>query len=75
MSYKPSNLLDNLFGVKARVLKLFLQRPQLVLSANELAKRTNIKKRETEKLVFYFTKMGFLKKVNGNGKPRSRISK
>ncbi|MDP3764775.1 MAG: hypothetical protein Q8Q95_04110 [bacterium] len=61
-----NNLLEQLFGVKAKVLKLFLQHPQLVLSVGDITKRTNIKKAETKKLVFYFIKMGFLKKSNGN---------
>ncbi|MDP3800160.1 MAG: hypothetical protein Q8Q90_01930 [bacterium] len=73
MDYKNTNLLENLLGVKAKVLKLFLQHPQLILSTKDIIKRTGIKSRESGKVILFFTKFGILKKINGNGKPRSRI--
>lgn len=62
-----NNLLDQLFGFKAKVLKLFLQHPQLILSMGDISKRTNIKNKEAEQIILSFIKIGILKKINGNG--------
>ena len=75
MGLNNNNVLEQLFGLKAKVLKLFLQHPQLILSTSDIAKRANIKNKELEKIIIFFIRSGILKKINGNGKPRSRISK
>ncbi|MEK7629548.1 MAG: hypothetical protein AAB394_03410 [Patescibacteria group bacterium] len=75
MALNSNNILEQLFGVKAKLLKLFLQHPQLILSMKDIVKRTGIKKREAEKLILFFTKSGILKKINGNGKKTHKKSK
>ncbi len=75
MSYQNTNLLENLFGVKAKLLKLFLQHPQLILSTGDIIKRTNIKKREVKKITLVFVRSGILKKINGNGKKTLKKNK
>ena len=63
-------MLEQLFGSKAKLLKLFLQHPQLVLSTKDIIKRTNIKSREVEKIMIFLVRSGILKKINGNGKTK-----
>lgn len=67
MTSNSNILLEQLFGSKARLLKLFLQHPQLILSTKDITKRTSIKIREVEKIISFFTRSGILKKINGNG--------
>ncbi len=67
MGLNNNNVLEQLFGVKAKVLKLFLQHPQLILSTSDIAKRVNIKNKELEKIIIFFIRSGILKKINGNG--------
>lgn len=62
------NLLEHLFGPKAKVLKLFFQQPQLALSVDDICKKTGVKKREGGRLVADFTRLGILKKANNHGK-------
>ena len=68
MSYKSNNTLENLFGKQAKVFKLFFQRPQLMLSVEDISRKSGIKKRETESITADLLKLGVLKKVNGHGK-------
>lgn len=72
MSYQSynKNLLENLFGSKAEVLKLFFQRSQLVLSAGDIARKTGLKKRGVKSKISELVKLGILKKANGNGKTK-----
>ncbi len=72
MSYQSynKNLLENLFGSKAKVLKLFFQRSQLVLSAGDIARKTGLKKRGVKSKISELVKLGILKKANGNGKTK-----
>lgn len=67
------NLLENLFGAKAKVLRLFFQRPALVLSAEDVGRKIGLKTRTVKPMISHLVKLGVLKKANSN--PRSRISK
>lgn len=55
------NVLENLFGPKARVLKLFLHRPQLVLGLEDIFKKSGLKKRGGRAAVTELRKFGLLK--------------
>ena len=54
MALNSNNILEQLFGVKAKLLKLFLQHPQLILSMKDIVKRTGIKKKRSRKTYFVF---------------------
>ena len=64
------NLLENLFGAKARVLKLFFQRPALTLSVLDIGKKTGLKNRAIKPVIGDLVRLGILKKINGNGKKK-----
>ncbi|MFY9493312.1 MAG: hypothetical protein WAP55_02460 [Minisyncoccia bacterium] len=69
MSYNK-NILENLFGAKARVLKLFFQRPTLTLSVLDIGKKTGLKNRAIKPVIGDLVRLGILKKINGNGKKK-----
>lgn len=75
MSYKNNNLLENLFGAKAKVLKLFFQRPALVLSAEDVGRKIGLKTRAVKSIVSHLVKLGVLKKANGHGQKKKTKTK
>ena len=55
-------IMEALFGSKAKILKLFFTRPQLALSAEDIGKRTGLKKRAVGVIISDLVKLGVLKK-------------
>lgn len=69
------NPLENLFGAKAKVLKLFFQRPQLVLSVSEAGRKAGLKTRAVKPIIANLVRLGVLKKANHNGKTKKNKTK
>lgn len=65
-----NNLLENLFGSKAKIFRLFFQRPQLMLSVEDIGRKAGLKKREAESIIADLVKFGVLKKINGYGQKK-----
>lgn len=70
MSHKSysKSILESIFGSKAKILELFFQHPQLMLSIEDICKKAGIKIREGKRIVTDFTRLGVLKKVNSHDK-------
>lgn len=71
MAYNK-NLLENLFGPKAKVLKLFFHQPNLVLTEADIGKKSCVKRTLRHRLVADLIKLGVLKKASRNGKKKKK---
>lgn len=61
---------EALFGSKAKILKLFFQRPVLALSVLEVSRKTGLKTRATKPIMANLVRLGMLKKADYNGKTK-----
>lgn len=61
---------EALFGAKAKVLKLFFQRPLAVLSTEDVSRKAGLKIRAVKPVIANLVRLGVLKKANHNGKTK-----
>lgn len=63
---------EALFGSKAKVLKLFFQRPLAVLSAEDVGRKVGLKTRAVKPVIANLVRLGVLKKANNGQKKKIR---
>ena len=70
MSHKSysKSILENIFGSKAKILKLFFQYPQLTLSIEDICKKTGIKNKLGKQSIASLVRLGILKRANNHDK-------